>query len=106
MGLMHKRDMRKQPEHDDRLERPSRTEKKKAAESLQELGERLVTLSDEQLARIGLEQELLDAVRAARAITKHGARSRQMQYIGSLMRRYDPAPVQEFFAALDAGRNG
>ena len=107
MGLVRKKDMKKtaKPEME-QGELPahlSKTQKKKAALTLQALGERLVKLSDEQLDQIGLAEDILNAVKAAKAIKKHGPRDRQMQYIGSLMRKYDPAPVQEFFDALDRG---
>lgn len=38
-------------------------------------------------------------------LKKHCPRNRQMQYIGSLMRMYDPSPVREFLEALDQGRH-
>ena len=84
--------------------RLSRTQKKKAALLLQDLGERLVKLTDEQLDQIGLAEDILKAVKLAKTIKKHGPFDRQMQYVGSLMRKYDPAPVQEFFDALDRGK--
>ena len=84
--------------------RPSKTQKKQAALSLQALGERLVKLSDEQLDQIGLAEDILTAVKAAKAMKKHGPLDRQMQYIGSLMRKYDPAPIREFLDALDRGK--
>jgi len=83
--------------------RLSRTQKKKAALSLQELGERLVKLSDEQLKRIDLPGNILVAVKAAKAIKKHNPLSRQMQYIGTLMRKYDPTPIREFLDAFEQG---
>jgi ribosome-associated protein len=104
MGLVHKRDQRKTTKaghEQDPPTRVSRTKKKQAALSLQDLGKRLVKLSDEQLDQIGLSEDVLKAVKAAKTITKHGARDRQMQYIGSLMRKHDPAPVLAFFEALD-----
>jgi len=107
MGLVHKKDMKKavksgQAQEDQQVSL-SRTQKKKAALSLQELGERLVKLSDEQLKQIGLPGEVLTAVREAKTIKKHGPLHRQLQYIGALMRTYDPAPVREFLEALDRG---
>ncbi|MHB8844580.1 MAG: ribosome biogenesis factor YjgA [Nitrospirota bacterium] len=84
--------------------RLSRTQKKNAALSLQELGKRLVKLSDEQLKRIGLAEDILKAVKAAKTIKKHGPLDRQLQYVGSLMRKYDPAPVRDFLEALDRGK--
>ncbi len=80
-------------------DKPSKTQRKKAVHELQALGEELVTLNESQLATADLPERLLDAVMHARTITKHEARRRQMQYIGKLMRRVDPAPIR---AALDA----
>jgi ribosome-associated protein len=82
-----------------RDEKPSKTRRKQAVHELQALGEELVDLNENQLATIALPESLLDAVLHARTITKHEARRRQMQYIGKLMRRVDPAPIR---AALDA----
>ena len=77
----------------------SKTRRKQAVHELQALGEELVELNENQLAAIDLPESLLDAVMHARTITKHEARRRQMQYIGKLMRRVDPAPIR---TALDA----
>lgn len=108
MGLVRKKDLKKTAkpgqEQGERLARLSRTQKKKAALSLQDLGDRLVKLSDEQLNQIGLTEDILKAVKAAKTIKKHGPFDRQMQYVGSLMRKHDPAPVQEFLDALDRGK--
>jgi ribosome-associated protein len=80
-------------------ERPSRSARKRAAESAQELGERLISLADPELVALGLPDELREAVRAARRITSRSAGVRQRQYIGKLMRAIDCAPIA---AALDA----
>lgn len=105
MGMVKKRDMQKSAkpgqEQGEQQVRLSRTQKKNAALSLQDLGERLVKLSDEHLKQIGLSGDVLAAVKAAKTINKHGPLNRQMQYIGSLMRLYDPAPVREFLDVLD-----
>jgi len=77
------------------MERLSKTQKKKEALSLQALGERLVTLSFEQLKNIDLPMDLLNAVTLAKSLKKHKALVRQMQYIGTLMRKHDPAPIQD-----------
>ena len=85
------------------MELLSKTQKKKEALSLQAMGERLVTLSDEQLKDIGLPSVMFNAVTLAKKLKKHGARSRQMQYIGTLMRKYDPRPVQEALQRMEQG---
>jgi ribosome-associated protein len=108
MGLVRKRDMTKAvkpgQEQDNQPVRLSKTQMKKAALSLQDLGERMVKLSDGHLKQIGLAEEVLKAVMAAKTIKKHGPFDRQIQYVGSLMRKYDPAPVREFLDALDRGK--
>ena len=62
---------------------------------LQALGARLVELNTEQLAEVGLPDDLREAIEFAQRTTKHEARRRQMQYIGKLMRSVDPAPIRE-----------
>jgi ribosome-associated protein len=81
----------------------SKTQKKKEALSLQAVGEQLLTLSAEQLKHIALPSDLLNAVTLAKKLKKHGARLRQMQYIGTLMRKYDHRPVQEALQRLEQG---
>jgi len=76
-------------------EKPSKTQRKREMHELQALGARLVELNPEQLAEVGLPEDLRDAVEFARRTTKHEARRRQMQYIGKLMRSVDPAPIRE-----------
>jgi ribosome-associated protein len=108
MGLVRKRDMKKAAQpgqaQEEQPARLSKTKKKEAALSLQDLGERLVKLSNEQLAQIDLPEAVLAAVKAAKTIKKHNPLSRQMQHIGSLMRKHDPAPVREYLDALEQGK--
>ncbi|HKU71172.1 MAG TPA: ribosome biogenesis factor YjgA [Burkholderiales bacterium] len=84
---------------DDR--RPSKTQRKKAMHDLRDLGAELVELSAERLAAIELPDTLRDAVTEARRINSFGARKRQLQYIGKIMRKVDAEPIR---AALDAWR--
>jgi ribosome-associated protein len=84
------------------LEKVSRTQKKKAAEGLQEMGEQLVDLDDAQLGALDLPNDLKEAVAAAKKIKSHGARRRQLQYIGRLMRDYDTNVVQEALEKIEA----
>jgi ribosome-associated protein len=73
----------------------SKTRKKHEANALQALGTELTQLSEEQLHRIPLPQNLLDAILAAQKIHHRGGRKRQLQYIGKLMRDIDPQPVKQ-----------
>jgi len=85
------------------MEWVSKSQKKKEALSLQALGEQLVKLSSEQLKHMDLPKDLLTAVTLAKTIKKHGGRLRQMQYIGSLMRKRDPAPIQDALERMEQG---
>ena len=75
-------------------EQISRTRKKKEARALRALGEKLVALSAEQLKNIDMPEELLEAVEFAQKIPSHGARRRQIQYIGTLMREVEVESIQ------------
>jgi len=80
---------------------PSKSQKKREVEALQDLGTELVKLPEAQFRRIELPEELRAAVAECRRITQNSALRRQRQYIGKLMRSIDPAPIQ---AQLDAFR--
>ncbi|MFO1378206.1 MAG: ribosome biogenesis factor YjgA [Steroidobacteraceae bacterium] len=79
---------------------PSKSARKRDAHALQDLGEELIAAPDELLDRLGLPERLADAIREARRITSRGARVRQRQFIGKLMRGIDPTPVRAALAAL------
>jgi len=83
-------------------ELPSKSQRKRDMHELQDLGVELVELTEQQLASVELPENLFDAVMAARRITKHEARRRQMQYIGKLMRGIDPEPIRERISAFKA----
>jgi ribosome-associated protein len=78
----------------------SRTKKKQQVEELQKLGAALIALPAVTLGALGLPAELLAAVLDAQRITSHEARRRQVQFIGKVMRRIDPAPVRAAVAAI------
>lgn len=75
-------------------EQPSKTRRKREMQARQDLGEALVALSEARLDALQLPERLLDAVLAAKRISKFGALRRQLQYIGRLMREVDPAPIE------------
>jgi ribosome-associated protein len=71
----------------------SKTKRKAEADALQDIGVELVGLPKEKLRQLNLPERLLDAVLEAKHITANGALRRQRQYIGSLMRDIDVAPI-------------
>lgn len=87
--------MNKHHHDDENLEElpPSKTKIKKQMHDLQKIGEQLAALNKDQLNELDLPENLRDAINEVKRITKFGAISRQMQYIGRLMRDIDPAPI-------------
>lgn len=88
---------------DDDFDRPSKSQKKRDMLVLQDLGEDLLTLPMNRLTPLNLPEVLMDAVKAAKKITAHEGRRRQMQYIGKLMRQVDAEPIREAVAAFKLG---
>jgi ribosome-associated protein len=81
--------------------KPSKSQRKRQAHALQALGARFVELPRAHLARLALPDELYQAVLAMQGMRSHGARARQMQYIGKLMRQLDAAVLRTVWEALD-----
>jgi ribosome-associated protein len=73
----------------------SKSQRKRDMESLKNLGWRLLEFSDDALRQLAMPDKLLDAIRTAKRIKSHGARKRQMQFIGKLMRDIDAAPIRK-----------
>jgi ribosome-associated protein len=80
--------------------RPSKTKKKEAMHELQDLGAELVELSVGQLKKINLPENIYEAVRECQKITAHGARRRQIMYLGKLMRTADDEPIRAGLALI------
>jgi len=80
-------------EEDEQL---SKTQIKAQMVAMQKLGESLVHLGQSSLAKVPMEEELLDAVMLARKILrkKEGYR-RQLQLIGKIMRNVDIAAIEQ-----------
>lgn len=79
---------------------PSKSQLKRDSSALQDLGEELLALAPQQLQRLDLPPELLDAVRQGQNITAHGGLKRQRKFIGKLLRHLDPEPIRLGLEAL------
>lgn len=79
---------------DDEIIYVSKSEIKRDAEILKKLGLRLVKLTQTELARLKLDEDLLYHIQLAQKIKKEGFR-RQIQYIGKLLRNRDIAPIEQ-----------
>lgn len=82
---------------------PSKTRLKAEADEKQVLGEALLTLRADLMARLDLPAKLLDAIAEAKRISSFEGKRRQMQFIGKLMRPLDSEPIR---AAINEQLNG
>lgn len=89
------------PDDQDLPDRPSKSQKKRDAHALQDIGTQLVALSAEQLKRIDMPDSLRIAIAETQRTRSHEGLRRQMQYVGKVMRGIDTAPLIE---ALDVIR--
>lgn len=91
------------PEHYDDDGDPSapasKSARKRAHRSLQELGDALLSLSPGELERVPLDENLRAAVEGGRALRK-GARARHVRHLGNLLARGDAQPVREAVEGL------
>jgi ribosome-associated protein len=85
---------------------PSRTELKRESTELQKLGEDLLTLRGDLMARLALPEKLQDALAEVKRITNFEGRRRQMQFVGKLMRHLDDEALQAVRDALAEQRGG
>lgn len=83
----------------------SKSQLKRDAEAAQELGRALVELPAARYAavmsKLALPDKLRDALDECRIIDAHGARRRQLQFVGKLMRAIDGEPIRQALAALE-----
>jgi ribosome-associated protein len=84
----------------------SRTELKRESTELQKLGEALLHLRADLMARLSLPEKLLDALEQAKRISNFEGRRRQMQFIGKLMRLLGPEVLESIRSALSEQHNG
>lgn len=79
----------------------SKSELKRDAQALRDLGVELVKLGKNALAKIPLDEALLAEIQLAQQIKKEGQR-RQLQLIGKMLRQRDITPIEQ---ALDKLKN-
>ncbi len=96
----------RQDEEADRLaERPSRSERKREHQALQRLAASALALPAARLGGLGLDDVVLDALRAGRAIKASAARERHVRHLANLLAS-DPQAAAAIGAALDRDSQG
>lgn len=79
---------------------PSRSEQRRAALDVLELGEQLVALSAAQLARLPIPEDLMPHIRETQRITSHIAHKRQLAFLAKQMRKQDDAVLDAIRDAM------
>lgn len=79
----------------------SRSQNRREALDILALGEKLVSLTPAQLARVPVPEDLLPHIAEAKRITAHIAHKRQLAFLAKHMRREDDATLDAIRDALD-----
>ncbi|OEU65910.1 MAG: hypothetical protein BA863_03220 [Desulfovibrio sp. S3730MH75] len=82
---------------------PSRSQKKREMTALQKVAERLLKQSDDLIKKSGFPDYFIEAILHAKSITAHEGKRRQVQYIGKLIRGFDPQPIIDFLDNIEFG---
>lgn len=83
---------------------PSRSQQRRDALDVLKLAETLASLSEAELARVPLDDDLREEVRRTRAVTSHIARKRQNQFLAKQMRKLDAESIEAIRYALSVDR--
>ncbi|WP_228704314.1 ribosome biogenesis factor YjgA [Marinobacter daqiaonensis] len=82
----------------------SKSQLKREMHELQDLGKRMLDLSDDQLVSLPMSETLKRAIVESRRIRQHEARRRHLQYVGKVIRNEDdPEALRRAVEAFDAG---
>ena len=79
---------------------PSRSEQRRAALDVLELGAQLVAMSAAQLARLPVPDDLLPHIRECQRITTHIAHKRQLAYLAKQMRKLEETTLEALRDAM------
>ena len=82
---------------DSRGQPPSKSQLKRDAHALQQLGIELLDIPESDWHKLQLPEQLVTALKDAKRMSSRGAHKRQLQLIGKLMRNIEPEPIQQYF---------
>jgi len=84
-------------------EQPSKTQLKQEATDLQRLGEKLTSYNPATLRKLPVSDVLIAAIEEFNRLpNSHGARRRQLQFIGKLMRKVDYDALHQAMLSLES----
>lgn len=82
--------------------RPNKSQLKRDISELADLCEEITQLAPAQIAKLGLPENIEDAILSAAKMPLKGARKRQLKFINGLMRKIDVDPIQLQLDKLNA----
>ena len=82
--------------------KPSKSERKREAQALKDLGDKLLNLSEDEFASLELDERLVDAIATARRIRSREALRRQKAFIAKLLMNVDTAAIRELIDARES----
>ncbi|MBT8097305.1 MAG: DUF615 domain-containing protein [Woeseia sp.] len=86
--------------------KPSKSAKKREAQAIDSLANRLLALTDEQLASIPVRDELRDVIMATRKMTSRSALRRQRLYLAKQLRNTDCTEIRDACDKMDRSKRG
>lgn len=98
---MHDIDSHDQNDFDDKYDedgyviRPNKTQLKREAEMLLELGKKMAEMQDNQLNSIPLPKDIYNEIKEVQQMHQNAARKRQFKLIGKMLREIDATPIVE-----------
>jgi len=78
--------------------RPNKSQLRRDAMALLDLGKKLSEFDANQLQRMNLSDELLDALMAAKKIHQNGARKRHFKFVAKILRKMDTEALEQAVA--------
>ena len=87
--------------HDDNFdEEPSRSQLKREALAIRDLGSELALLGAAERARVPLPEDVVDAINELNRTTKNGARKRQLGWLAKRLRKIDVKPIEDALESI------
>lgn len=91
---------------DEESQTESKSQRKRDAHQITELAAQLVAMKPKPLARLPIEQNILDAITHCAEIKAHGARKRQLHFVSKLLRESGKASeLISLLATADQKKN-
>lgn len=80
---------------------PSKSELKREAQATLALTKRLCDLSDNQLEKLGLDEDVRQGIALARSIKAHGGKQRQLKLVAKMLREIDRTELEKHIQHID-----